>query len=147
MKNTFQSWVDSVAKNQTPEAIQRGDVVKSSSGTNFGAVEFLKFQKNNFVAEVGKKGDYYIYHVYPAEKWQGRLPSFFYPMMGAFQQMFKDNGEIEHEWVEEMMSYALRVSGWTNHVWGDELAIRAIDVTDSNLDEQEAQYETKPISK
>lgn len=147
MKTGFQNWVDDVTKSLKPADIKPGEVIKSSAGEPFGAVTFVKVPKHNFLAEVAKKGDYYIYHFFPTEKWLGRIASFYYPMMDGFTQLFKDHGEVEHEWVEEMTSFAVRVNGWANHVWGDELALRVLDVVDANLEEQEAQYDTKPISK
>lgn len=138
MTDTYQNWVSRVVGGQNSKPLNSGEVVKSSSGEPFGAIEFVRVPKTKFLAEVGKKGDKYIYHLYPPEGYGPdsphpmiRGPKTFYDLMSeAFLEIFKRADQIEADWVKEMGAWALRVSGWTNHVWGDELALRAVDRLD-----------------
>lgn len=123
MTDTYQNWIERVSGGRTSKPLSSGEIVKSSSGEPFGVVEFVRVTKKDFVAEVGKRGDKYIYHFYPIN--DGHV--FYHSLAKAFLEIFKREDQIEADWVEEMKSWAVRVSGWTNHVWGDELALRAIE--------------------
>lgn len=139
--DNFQSWVERLARDEnSSKPLTTGEVVKSSAGEPFGAVSFARIEKAHFIAEVGKKGKHYIYHFYPNEKWLGAVAAFMYPVKDAFEELFKDHGEVEIDWVEEMMSWAFKVSGWTDHIWGDELAVRVIEVADEKLTAHEAKF-------
>lgn len=130
MTDTYQSWVERVVGGRNAKPLDSGEIVKSSAGEPFGAVEFVQIYKPNFMAEVGKKGDKYIYHFYPSKKIldHGAIAKDFYePMATTFLDVFKREDQIEADWVDEMKAWVVRVSGWTNHVWGDELALRVIE--------------------
>lgn len=130
----YQSWVERVVGGRDAKPLAEGEVVKSSSGEPFGAIQFLKLQKEGFVAEVGKKGDQYIYHFYPEEKYLGALIYQFYePMSNAFIELFKRPEQVEAVWEEDMKAYAVRVLGYVNTIWGDELALRVIDIVEANI--------------
>lgn len=136
MTDTYQNWIDRVVGGGDAKPLSSGEVVKSSSGEPFGTIEFVKVKKNNFLAEVGKKGDKYIYHFFPSPMY---LPpdndgsKFYQALTDTFLEVFKREDQVEAGWTAEMKSWAVRVSGWANHVWGDELALRAIDKLDELL--------------
>lgn len=130
MSDNFQNWVDRVAVDRGSKPLTEGEVVKTPPPQPFGAVEFVKVEKKGFVAEVGKKGDFYVYHFYPSDL---KNHGFFDKMEEALLQIFKNPEQIEVDWVEEFKSYAVRVRGWTSNIWGDELAVRAIDVLEEKL--------------
>lgn len=140
MMDTYQNWIERVVGGRDAKPLSSGEIVKSSSGESFGAIEFVRVPKQDFVAEVGKKGDKYIYHFYPTPKYQPDIRygvvvqelteggiTFSDVLTQAFLEIFKREDQIEAEWVAEMKAWAVRVSGWTNHVWGDELAARVIE--------------------
>ncbi len=140
MSDNYQSWVERVAGGREAKPLSTGEVVKSSAGEPFGAVEFVKVEKKGYSAEVGKKGDFYIYHFYPDATHLANphvtpqfSPKFFTALEDAFLQVFKNPEQIEAAWVEEMKSFAVRVRGWAHTVWGDDLAIRVIDVLEEKL--------------
>lgn len=133
-EDNFQSWIERVVVNREAKPLDAGEVVKSSAGQGFGAIEFVKVHQKNFLAEVGRRGDYYIYHFFPLPIDHGTKMSLLEGIEKAFPKIFKDAGEVEFEWVPEMNSAAVRVSGWTNHVWGDELALRVVEVVQEEID-------------
>lgn len=136
MSENYQNWVERVVGGRDAKPLNSGDVVKSSAGEQFGVIEFVKIQKEKFLAEVGKKGDFYIYHFYPIEKLQNALIHDFYnPMSDALVQCFKNGDQIEASWEEDMRAFAVRVRGWTTNIWGDEMALRVIDILDEKLKE------------
>jgi hypothetical protein len=129
MTDNYQNWMERVVGGRNAKPLTSGEVVKSSKGEPFGAVEFVKIPKQGFMAEVGKKGDTYIYHFFPAIS-----DKQFYDLMSeALLEVFKREDQIEVDWADEMKAWAVRVRGWTDHVWGDELAIRAVDRLDELL--------------
>lgn len=151
MTDTYQNWIERVSGGRTSKPLSPGEIVKSSSGEPFGVVEFVRIPKKYFVAEVGKKGNKYIYHFFPAPSFQTNVSSsmvsevmvdgtstmFSKALSKAFLEIFKREDQIEAEWVEEMKSWAVRVSGWTDHVWGDELALRVVEKVQEFLTEED----------
>lgn len=144
MTDTYQNWIERVVGGRNAKPLSSGEIVKSSSGEPFGAIEFVRVDKIGFIAEVGKKGDTYIYHFFPAIPYQPnpRVDGaemavngiiFSEALSGAFIEVFKREDQIEMDWVEEMKAWAVRVRGWTDHVWGDDLAIRAVHRVDELL--------------
>jgi hypothetical protein len=148
MTDTYQDWVDRVAGGRSAKPLSSGEIVKSSSGEPFGTVEFIPVMKKWFKAEVGKKGKTYIYHFFPLPQFhpvigpdnmmsqnlvEGTFTTFYDAMTRAFLEVFKREDQVEASWVEEMKAWAVRVHGWTDNVWGDELALRAIDRLDEIL--------------
>lgn len=140
MTDTYQHWVERVVGGRNAKPLNSGEIVKSSSGEPFQAIEFVPVHKMGFfLAEVGKRGDKYIYHFYPIPKYHPTFrdgmrsetvvdgPLFYDSLSKAFLEIFKREDQIEADWVEEMKAWVVRVSGWANHVWGDELALRAIE--------------------
>lgn len=126
MSENFNAWVERLARDpQNSKPLSAGEVVKSSAGEPFGAVQFVRIDQTDFVAEVGKKGNQYVYHLYPHSDVPQHL--FQAAMSLSFEELFKEHGEVEMGWVPEMLSWSVRVLGWTNHVWGDELAIRVVE--------------------
>jgi hypothetical protein len=130
VNENYQNWVERIVGGRDAKPLNPGEVIKTPSAEPFGAIEFVKVQKKNFAVEIGKKGDQYIYHFYPAEKQVWRFKD---PMSEALLEVFKNPEQIECDWVEEFQSFAVRVRGWANTVWGDELAIRAIDLLEQKL--------------
>lgn len=132
MSESFELWVERVTKSPglvTP--IKPGELVKSSSGKPFGVINFAQVKKKLFLAEIGKKSDVYYYHFYPSTETN---PTDFYEKMSdAFIDVFKNKDQVEADWVPEMNSWAVRVTGWGNSVWGDDLALKVINLLDTML--------------
>lgn len=133
MSENFHSWVDRVAVDRESKPLTPGEIVKAPPPQPFGTVQFVQIEKKGFKAEVGKKGDHYIYHFYPASETE--VWKFKGPLEDAFIQVFKNPEQVEAAWVEEFQSFAVRVSGWVHTVWGDELAVRVIDVLEEKLND------------
>ena len=132
-EENFQSWVERTVANREAKPLSSGEVIKSSAGQAFGVVEFARIEQEDFLADVGKKGDFYIYHFYPMPITHEKSLALMDALEKAFPKIFKDNGEVEIDWVPEMNSAAVRVSGWTSHVWGDDLAVRVVDVVQEEI--------------
>lgn len=130
MSENFQTWADRIAVRES-KPLTEGEIVKTPPPQPFGVVNFAKAEKKGFTVEIGKKGDVYIYHFYPAS--EALVWRFKGPLEEAFLQIFKNPEQIEADWVEEFQSFAVRVSGWVHTVWGDELAVRVIDVLEEKL--------------
>ncbi len=133
MSESFETWVERVTK--TPNVVvplKSGAKVVSSSGKSFGVVEFAKVSKKLFMVEIGKKSDVYYYHFYPSTEVSQN--DFYEKMADALLVAFKNKDQIEADWVPEMNSWAVRVTGWGNNIWGDDLAIRAINLLDTLLE-------------
>jgi len=112
--------------------LSTGETVATSADhpEPFNAVEFVRLDRPNYVAEVGKKGDDYIYHFYPKKVDEG-----FEDKMGdAFLAVFNSNDQVEAGFTDELNSWAVRVRGFAHHLWGDDLAIRVLDKLDSLLE-------------
>jgi hypothetical protein len=143
-EETYQTWVERVLGGRDAKPLNAGEVVKAAAGQAFGTIEFIKVQKTNFLAEVGRKGDYFIFHFYPSQKVldKGALVGmFFAPMTEAFVDVYKTPDQIEDGgWAEELNSWAIRVRGWGDNIWADELALRVIDVFDQKLEEKLKEY-------
>ena len=133
MSNDFQKWLGEAAKGKGMSPLSAGDVVSSSPGEPFGTIEFLKFHRKHYVAEVGKKGDVYIYHFFfPATG----VPKDFEDKMGdAFLDVFKSPEKVEACFSDELKSWAVRVSGFAHNVWGDDMAIRVFSILDHLLEQ------------
>ncbi len=134
MTDTYQHWVERVVGGRDAKPLSSGEVVKSSGGEPFGVVEFARVTKDDFVAEIGKKGNYYIYHFYPSPRYMAGT-IFEDIMTDVLVDLFKREDQIETDWVPEMRAWAVRVSGWTDSIWGDDLAVRAIHRLDEALKE------------
>lgn len=135
MSDNYQHWVERVVGGRDSKPLNPNEIVKSSAGEPFGIVEFARIGKKNFVAEVGKKGKYYIYHFFPSESYLSFSVTFRDKMSDVLLELFKREDQIEIDWVPEMKSWAIRVSGWTDHIWGDDLALRVIERLDQALTE------------
>ena len=135
MTDTYHHWMERVAGGRNAKPLSTGEVVKSSSAEPFVAVEFVRIPKAHFIANVGKKGNAYIYHFYPSARLLSGT-TFEDTLADVFLELFKREDQIESEWVDEMKAWAVRVRGWTDHVWGDELALRAVDMLEEVLGER-----------
>lgn len=128
MSENYQNWIDRIAGGRDAKPLNAGEVVQAPAAEPFGVINFAKAEKKGFNVEVGKKGDVYVYHFYPTKK-----EGFFEKMEESLLQVFKNPEQIEAAWVDEMKSFAVRVRGWVHTIWGDDLAIRVIDVLEEKL--------------
>ncbi len=131
MSESFETWVERVTKTTSIVPLKPGTMVTSSTGKSFGAIDFAKVSKKLFMAEIGKKSDVYYYHFYPSTEVSQN--DFYEKMADAFLEVFKNKDQIEADWVPEMNSWAVRVTGWGDNVWGDDLAIKVINLLDKML--------------
>lgn len=134
MSDDYQNWVDRVVEGHDAKPLSPNEVIKSSAGEPFEVVKFARISKANFTVDLGKKGKYYIYHFYPSARFMTGT-EFEDALSDVFLELFKREDQVEVDWVEEMKSWYVRVSGWTDHVWGDDLAERVIHRLDQVLTE------------
>lgn len=133
--HSWTAWIDEIAETGTASKPSKpGDMVKTSEGKPFGVIEFIKYQKTDFIAELGKKGNHYIYHFFPSAKLQSGT-KFKDSLSDVLLALFKREDQIELDWVPEMKAWAVRISGWVDNIWGDDLADRAIHNLDTMLKE------------
>lgn len=131
MNENFQNWIDRVSVDRESKPLVEGEIVKTPPPQPFGVVNFATIEKKDFTAQVGKKGEFYIFHFFP--KSESVIWKFKGPLEEAFIQIFKNPEQVEVDWVEEFQSFAVRVRGWVHTVWGDELAMRVIEVLEEKL--------------
>lgn len=127
----YQKWVDRVVAGRDGRPLSSGEVIKSEPAKPFGTIEFVKVVRASFATELGKKGDFYIYHFYPTNA--SVQETFFEHMENALLEVFKNPEQIEAVWSEEMKSWAVKVRGFTTNIWGDDLAIKVIELLDKKL--------------
>ena len=133
-KDTYDNWVERVVIGRGGKPLNPGDVVQAPAGAPFGAIEFVKFDRPNYTAEVGKKSGDYIYHIYPKGLTTAQSHSVFEDRMGdAFLEVFKNPAQLEAGWTEEMKAFAVRARGFGTLLMGDELAIKVFEVLDRIL--------------
>lgn len=136
MNDTYQNWVERVIAGREAKPLTTGETVKTQ-GEPYNMIDFVRVDRSNFLAEVGKKGDRYVYHFYPIEKWMpatdttGRFEAL---LREAFLEVFKNLEQVETSWVDEMSSWWVQVTGWANNIWGDDLALRAIESLQQRLE-------------
>jgi hypothetical protein len=133
VSDNYDSWVERVVGGRDGKPLEGGEIVKSSAGEPFGAIDFVRIQKDDFLAEVGKKGDDYIFHFFPAEKYLNSLFEFSSRMEDALLESFKDATRVQAAWEDLMKAYAVKASGFANNVWGDELALRVVSALEQKL--------------
>lgn len=134
MSDNYQNWVERVVGGRDAKPLSPNEVVKSSSGEPFGVIEFVHVSKADFSVELGKKGNFYIYHFYPSDRFMSGT-KFEDALSDVLLELFKREDQVEIDWTNEMKSWAVRVSGWTDHIWGDDLAVRVIHRLDQVLTE------------
>lgn len=138
MNESYQTWVERVIGGRDNKPLSEGEIVKSSSGQPYGPIQFVTLQKKGFKVEVGKRGNDFLYHFYPEEKHFGSMIyTFFEPLTDSLVQAFQDSDRLSAVWDEDMKSWTVLAKGFVNHVWGDELAVRAIDIFEQKLAERE----------
>jgi hypothetical protein len=136
--DTYQSWVERIAGGREGKPLGAGEEVTTAAGEPFGAIEFVKIQKKGFLAEVGKKGDNFIFHFFPEEPLTHALVyQFVDPINDAFIEIFKETERIEGVWEDDMTAYAVRALGFVSTMWGDEQALRVIDVAEQKIIERQ----------
>lgn len=132
MKDSYNSWVDRVAGGREGKPLVAGETVATSADNPkpFAGVVFVSLERPLYRAEVGRKGDDYIYHFYPKKQ-----DDKFEDKMGdAMLSSFKYVDRLESVYTEEMNSFAVRARGFASNPFGDELAAKVFDKLDSLLE-------------
>ncbi len=133
MNENFNTWTERLARDpKHSKPLSEGEVVQSSAAEPFLPIDFVKISKPNLAAEVGKRGKHYIFHFYADYK-KFSPETFRAHIEAGFDQVFTGQGEAEFAFSEELKSWAVRLSGWSEHIWGDELAARVVDVISERL--------------
>lgn len=129
--DTYDRWLERTVSGQETRPTREGEVISTSSATQFGTVDFVQVERDCYLGEVGKRGNDYIYHFFGKN---GIFPSHFEDKMGdAFLEVFKLDDRVQASFVPDMNSWAVRVSGYASNPMSDELALKLFAVLTAKL--------------
>ena len=131
-KDTYDAWVERMAAQREGKPLNAGEMVEPGKPQAYSAVEFLRLDRPHYIGEVGRRGEDYIFHFFP----KSEMPHFEEKMGDIFLAVFKNPHQIQAAWTEEVKSWAVKVSGFVNTVWGDDQALSVFDKLDAALDKQ-----------
>ncbi len=134
--DTYDAWVERVAAERKVKPLTAGDVIEPGKPQSYTSVEFLRLEREHYIGEVGKRGDDYIFHFFPKAHTDSTFASdtrFEEKMGDVFLSVFKNPNQIQAAWTEEVSSWAVKVTGFVNTVWGDDQALSIFDKLDKAL--------------
>jgi hypothetical protein len=134
-KETYNAWIERAVAGREAKPLSPGEVVTPGTPRQYSPIEFVRVEKKNFVGEVGKRGDDYIFHLFPGKGWDEVPGGFaFEDIMGdVFLKVFQNPNQVEAAFTEEFGSWAIKVSGFANTVWGDDQALSIFEKLDTAL--------------
>ncbi len=128
--DTYGAWVERVAAGRDGKPLSPGELVEPGPPEPFASVEFVRVEYPLFVGEVGKRGDDYIFHFFPKT---AELAQFEEKMGDVFLAVFKNPNQVQAAFTIELGSWAVKVTGFANTVWGDDQALSIFDKLDAAL--------------
>ena len=135
--DSYNAWVERMAAGRNGKPLSAGEVVEAPAAEPYTSINFARFKHRYFVGEVGKRGGDYIFHFFPLAPYAPRKSEEFEEKMGdVFLKVFKNPNQIQAIWTEELSSWAVKVSGFANTVWGDDQALSIFEKLDVALDHQ-----------
>ena len=130
MSDTYKDWVNRIFENKPPVNLTTGEEVQVDSAKPFGPISFERIDRPKYVAELGKKGNDFIYHFYLLSN----IENFEDKLGDAFISTFKDVDRVEAAYSPELNSWAVRAKGFVDHLWGDELSVLVFNSLDNLLE-------------
>lgn len=128
-KDTYGAWMERMVAGREGKPLTAGEKVEAPPAEAYQSVQFVRTERPHYVGEVGKRGDEYIFHFFPS----GKLEVFEEKMGDVFLAVFKRSEQVQAVWTEELSSWAVKVTGFVNTVWGDEQALSIFDKLDQAL--------------
>lgn len=131
-KDTYDAWIDRMASGREGKPLTAGEIVSPGDPTAYSSIEFLQLPRHHYTGEVGKRGGAYIFHFFPKAPFD--TTDVFEEIMGdVFLEVFKNPQQIEAAWSSELKSWAVKVTGFVNTIWGDDQALSIFDKLDKAL--------------
>lgn len=136
--DTYGAWVERMAagREAKPLNTDKETVVSLEGAKPFSTMEFLRLDRPHYVGEVGKRHSDYIFHFFPKDSYliNEDLQHQFEEKMGdIFLAVFDNPNQVQAVWTSELKSWAVKVFGFANTVWGDERALSVFDKLDKAL--------------
>lgn len=137
-KDTYDAWIERMASGREGKPLTAGEVVSPGNPTAYSSIEFIRLSRLHYTGEVGKRGNEYIFHFFPKSPFDSS--GLFEEIMGdIFLEVFKNPQQIEAAWSSELNSWAVKVTGFVNTIWGDDQALSIFDKLDKALFESDRQ--------
>ena len=125
--------MERVAGGRGPKPAEVGDIIQTSSGESFDAIEFARTEREKYIGEVGRKLGNFIYHFFPLESQP--FPENFEEILGeSFLEVFKFEDRVRAVFVPEFHSWAVIAVGFAVNLMSDDLAIQVFSVLDKRLE-------------
>jgi hypothetical protein len=132
----FSNWVE-WAKEKAPkiELEKLKEHVPTEELNRFNAIQFREFKNMSFRGEVAKRGDDLFFHFFPTDhpKFNSFVDGlwlfgkdFESHMAEAFLETFKHPDKLCSDYVPELNSWVVRVSGFGNNPLWEEMADRVL---------------------
>jgi len=132
--DTYDAWVERMAAGREGKPLSAGEAVEPGKPQSYALVEFSQVASKFFHGEIGKRGDDYIFHFFPRAPYAPEKSGEFEEKMGdVFLSVFKNPNQIQAVWTDELKSWAVKVSGFVNTVWGDDQALSIFEKLDAAL--------------
>jgi len=131
--DSYQAWMERMMGGRDSKPAEIGDVVQTSSGEPFDAVEFARSERPKYVGEVGKKLGDYVFHLFPLPS-EGFPKDFEAKMTEAFLDVFQFEDRVQASYTPELNSWAVRAIGFANNPMSDDLALRVFPALDQKLE-------------
>ena len=138
-KDTYDAWVERMAAGREGKPLSANEMVTAGKPQPYASIEFLRLDRPGYVGEVGKRGNDYIFHFFPKPPFSLINQSakvFETKMEDVFLAVFKNPNQVQSAWTEELKSWAVKVSGFVNTVWGDDQALSIFDKLDAALEQK-----------
>lgn len=111
------------------QIVKLADELHDAGQKPFAAMSFAKTDRQHYTGEVGRKGDDYLFHIYPRDG----LPDFGDLLGDAFLEVFRDKGRLFADFTPEMGSWVVRAVGFAANPLADGLSTQVFDVLDQKL--------------
>jgi hypothetical protein len=131
--DSYQAWMERMMGGRDSRPSEAGDIVQTSPGEPFDAIEFAKVERPKYLGEVGKKLGDYVFHFFPLP--EKEFPKDFESKMSeAFLDVFKFEDRVQSTFTQELNSWAVRAVGFALNPMADELALRVFPALDQKLE-------------
>ncbi len=127
--NSYNNWIKKIVSGESGESLTSGTFYTPGDPQDYKPITFHTLDREWYVGEVAKKGNDYIYHFYP--KGDHRL--FEQKMEDTFLFVFKNANQVQSAWSDELNSWAVKVTGFGNTIWGDTQAESIFSILDNAL--------------
>lgn len=132
-------WVDEMKNKLASQGMKDADISEAVESLRqiekgpqpYNVITFARTERPKYVAEVAKKGEDFIYHFWPDKALD--FTQFENLMGDAFLEVFKFPERCASEYIPELESFAVKVSGVSANPFIDGLLPEVFKVLDERL--------------